>query len=395
MVLNRLDIGGTSINTIPLIQLLQKNFIIRVLYGKEDSSENAISYFTYEYPAVSFTSLKHLKKKNNLFSFLSAYREIKKKLVDFEPDIIHTHGSIAGIAGRLCAKNKVPFIVHTYHGHFFHSYFSNLVTTTVIRLEKFLASFTNSVIVLSQQQKKDIVETYNITSKKNAVIIPLGIPHTYFSQEPDYKRQAFREKYNLSKNTIAIGLIGRLAAIKDPLFFVKVCIALKKETTIGLAFFIVGDGELMQPLQQYLQNLNIPFCSPSQSHNNPLFIFTSWYTSIAEVHHGLDIVALTSHNEGTPLSLIEAQYCSKPVVAANVGGVRDAVIDGTSGFLIEEADEAAFVQRLKLLVENEPLRNEMGIKAHQFISENFSMEKQAQQTTNLYNRLLKNIEAIS
>ncbi len=389
VILNRLDIGGTSINTIPLINLMQQKFIINILYGEKDSENSTVQYFKTLYPNLVLTPIKNLQKKKSFISLLQAYSQVSQEIKWFKPTVIHTHGSLSGIIGRFAAKNNsVPVIIHTYHGHFFHSYFSTGTTKLIIALEQIIARFTDKIIVLSNQQKEDIVNNYKITTASKATIVPLGINQKYFSNLATQKRAFFRNTFLLDNDTIAIGLIGRLVPIKNPFFFIQVCTQLKKVTTQKLLFFIVGDGELIKPLQIFLTKQEIPFSSPESINKNPLFVFTSWYTDIAEVHHGLDIVALTSLNEGTPLSLIEAQYCGKPIVATNVGGVKDAVIDGQTGFLLNNGDSKGFVDKLALLVNDSSIRNSMGSNAHNFIKEMSSSEKQLNATIELYTSLI-------
>ncbi|MBC7720774.1 MAG: glycosyltransferase [Pedobacter sp.] len=389
VILNRLDIGGTSINTIPLISLMKQNFTVKILYGEKDSENGIVQYFRTQYPNLVLTPIKSLQKRKSFISLLKAYLQISKEIKWFKPTIVHTHGSLSGIIGRFSAKNNnVSVIVHTYHGHFFHSYFSTATTKLIIVLEQIIAKFTDKIIVLSGQQKEDIVNNYKITTGSKTTIIPLGIHQQYFSNQSTQKRVFFRNKFLVDDDTVAIGLIGRLVPIKNPFFFIEVCTQLKKVTQQKLLFFIVGDGELIKPLQLFLTTQQIPFSSPEIINKNPLFIFTSWYTNIAEVHHGLDIVALTSLNEGTPLSLIEAQYCGKPIIATNVGGVKDAVIDGETGFLLNKGDSHGFVEKLTLLVNDADLRNSMGSNAHNFIKEMSSSEKQLEATIELYTSLI-------
>jgi glycosyltransferase involved in cell wall biosynthesis len=117
-------------------------------------------------------------------------------------------------------------------------------------------------------------------------------------------------------------------------------------------------------------------------------VFTSWLTDMYEVLSGIDIIALTSLNEGTPLALIEAQFFKKPVVATDVGGVRDCMKDRVTGFLIETNDTATFGKNLTLLVNDQYLRNKMGEEGRKFASVNFSKEKEITETKELYLSLL-------
>jgi glycosyltransferase involved in cell wall biosynthesis len=104
---------------------------------------------------------------------------------------------------------------------------------------------------------------------------------------------------------------------------------------------------------------------------------------------GLDIIALTSLNEGTPLSIIEAQFFKRPVVSTDVGGVRDTLEDGRTGFLIAKNDIESFCVKLSLLVNDDQLRVRMGEAGSQLAIERFSKQKEVERTKDFYFSLLQ------
>lgn len=197
----------------------------------------------------------------------------------------------------------------------------------------------------------------------------------------------FRERFKLNSTQLGIGIVGRLAPIKNHYLFIDAAIILLKKNVDHLIFFIVGDGEKTNSVKRYLnQELKSVFGNIDLINH---FVFTSWYTEIEEVQNGLDIVVLTSSNEGTPLSIIEAQICGKPIVATNVGGVADTIINNKTGFVVENNNAELIAEKLLDLVSNESLRIELGKKATDFASVNFSLQKQIENTKQLYQQLLE------
>lgn len=387
-ILNRLDIGGTAMNTFPLMHGLQNYFDITILYGDRDSDASVISYYQINYPQVKIVPVKFLNNSYNFISDIRAIIFIKKWLQLYKIDIVHTHGSKSGLIGRIAAHlSKTPIKIHTYHGHFFHSYFGKLKTSLFIFLERGLSKITTKLITLSNSQQQDICTVYKISPASKTTIIPLGIQIENFILDKEKKRMNFRERFKLNSTQLGIGIVGRLAPIKNHYLFIDAAIILLKKNVDHLIFFIVGDGEKTNSVKRYLnQELKSVFGNIDLINH---FVFTSWYTEIEEVQNGLDIVVLTSSNEGTPLSIIEAQICGKPIVATNVGGVADTIINNKTGFVVENNNAELIAEKLLDLVSNESLRIELGKKATDFASVNFSLQKQIENTKQLYQQLLE------
>ena len=387
-ILNRLDIGGTAMNTFPLMNGLQEFFDVTILYGDRDSDASVISYYQINYPSINIVPVRTLNNSYNIFQDFVAINFISKWLKKEQVQLVHTHGSKAGFVGRIAAKNsKIPITIHTYHGHFFHSYFGKIKTGLFILLERYLSKITTHLITLSNSQLNDICNVYKISNTNKTSIIQLGIQPDNFIIDKEKKRNNFRDRFKLTSNQIAIGIVGRLAPIKNHYLFIDAALLLLKNNKTNIVFFIVGDGEKTNTVKKYLSHqLKIAFGNLNDLHH---FVFTSWYTEIEEVQNGLDIVVLTSSNEGTPLSIIEAQVCGKPVVVTNVGGVSDTVINNETGFVVENNNSAIIASKLKDLINDEALRLKLGQKATEFATVSFSLQKQILQTKNLYNQLLE------
>jgi glycosyltransferase involved in cell wall biosynthesis len=389
IILNRFVIGGQAVDTIPLAYALQEDFDILLLYGEKQPDEIEPGYLLESYPGLTLKKISHLRRSINPLVDVVAFFRLLQVMVQFRPHIVHTHGAKSGFLGRIAAYiSRVPVIIHTFHGHFFHSYFSSGISKFVALVEKFVGRITTAAIALSSSQKQEIAELYKIFPAGKLTVIPLGFKNDEHAANQPY-RGDFRNRYNIHPNEIAIGIVGRLVPVKDHAFFIDVIE--KYAHKFGLekvVFLIVGDGELRKPIQNRLDQKGISFSS-SKAGKEHRVLFTSWLYNMEEVMTGLDIVALTSLNEGTPLSLIEAQYFGKPVVCTNVGGVKDTIVNEETGYLVPPQNATAFCDFLKKLVDDHALRDRMGAAGHQFISSTFSKENEVRLTKEFYFSLLR------
>jgi glycosyltransferase involved in cell wall biosynthesis len=380
-------VGGISNDIIPLAYYLQHEFDILVLHGEKEEDESNADFLLKRYPGLQFRKVRRFKKKINPFADLLAYFQIKQEIKNFNPEIVHTHGAKSGFIGRIAAhRSKVPSIIHTFHGHHFHSYYNRFISSGLIKIEKLLSGITTVIIAISSSQKKEFIEIYKIAPAEKVKTIALGIKPKKIGIDPDIQRYIFRKKYCLEDDVVVIGVAGRIVPVKNLELFVQAAKDLISTSTKKLCFFIIGDGTLKKQIQQQCIALNIQYVEKAGAKSG--IIFTSWIEDIMPAMHAMDIVALTSNNEGTPMSLIEAQFCGKPVVATNVGGVKDVVLHNETGFLVSAGDAIALVERLKLLIENNELRKEMGKKAAAFAALNFSKQSEVENYRQLYKNLL-------
>ena len=383
---NRLITGGPSLNALYLSKYLSSQFETLLVVGeKEDHEQNA--YFLAEQMGIKPILIPDMGRSIHPLKDYKAYKKIQKIIRDFKPDIVHTHSAKPGAVGRLAASSlNIPVIVHTYHGHVFHSYFGKLKTKIIINTERFLAKKSHALIAISDQQKNELTEDFHIADKDKFKVIPLGFELKKFSENPDEKRKKFRKEFNLEDDVIAIGIIGRLVPVKNHSLFLEGINYLLNTSSKKIKAFIIGDGETRQALENKAGQLNIPF---SQDHDpNASLIFTSWRNDIDVINAGLDIIALTSLNEGTPVSLIEAQAAGKPIVSTRVGGIGDIVLENETALLSNINDITSFRENLLKLVENDDLRRSFHKKGADHVQKKFSVERLASDMSNLYYELL-------
>jgi glycosyltransferase involved in cell wall biosynthesis len=333
----------------------------------------------------------------------SAYRRIKQLIKEFKPDVVHTHAAKAGAVGRMAAAEMgVKGIVHTFHGHVFHSYFSPIRTALYKNIERFLARRSSKIIAISERQKQELVDEHHICEESKVTVVPLGFDLSMFQQDQQQKRALFRKVYGVADDEIAIGIVGRLVPVKNHPLFLEVISEVRKRTGKKIRAFIVGDGEMRDSLEQKVNELGLSQVSAPYLNGHGLagmingkpivgpatITFTSWIKEVDMVNAGVDIVMLTSLNEGTPVSLIEAQAANRPVVSTRVGGIENVVIPGRTAFLSESGDLEGLRDQLIQLVENEDLRLRMGSQGWDHVKERFHYTRLVKDTADLYHSLL-------
>jgi len=388
-IINRFNLGGPTYNVAYLSKYLSDDFETLLVGGAKDDSEES-SDFIISNLGLKPIIIDEMKREIDFKNDYIAYKKIKKIIQDYQPDIVHTHASKAGTIGRLAAAScKVPIIIHTFHGHVFHSYFGKLKTTFYKNIERYLAKKSTRIIAISEIQKEELSSIHKICKPDKINVIPLGFDLSKFQENQDLKRKQFREKYNLSDNEIAISIIGRLVPVKNHSLFLEGIKSVSEKTGKKIRAFIIGDGESRAEIEEKANALNIPFVDANKTKEKQLLTFTSWIKDIDIALSGSDIIALTSFNEGTPVSLIEAQAANKAIVSTNVGGIENVVLANETALLCNNNNSAEFSTQLEKLVEDDTLRKKMSEKGWIHVKEKFHYTRLVADMEKLYRQLLK------
>jgi len=376
-IIARLNIGGPAIHCILLTEGLNKGKFNSVLVsGKVDISEGDMLYLANE-KNVKPIIIPELGRSVNFIKDVVAFCRLFLIIFREKPDIIHTHTAKAGSLGRFAGllykllSGRRCILIHTFHGHVFGGYFGKRKTKVFIWIERLLAKFTDRIVVVSNAIKNELIEL-GIGNFNKISIIPLGLELDGLLTIPI--------KNNFKNNSeLKIGIIGRLTSIKNHLMFLRVIKKLMDlKSLTQMRFIIAGDGELRESLENYAHSLRL----------NNFVIFAGWQKDLINLYSQLDIVALTSLNEGTPVSLIEAMAAGRPVVATNVGGVKD-LVNEDRGFLVESEDIDGFASALKSLLEDENLRRRLGQFGREFVRNKFTKGRLINDIEVLYEELLK------
>lgn len=401
-IINRFNLGGPTHNAAYLTRYMPSDFETLLVGGSQEESEED-SHHILSGMGIKPMILPELQREVAPWRDRGAYRRIKRLIRDFQPDIVHTHAAKAGAVGRMAASDLgVKTIVHTFHGHVFHSYFGPMRTNLYKNIERFLARRSTRIIAISDRQKSELVDEHRICRPEKVSVIPLGFDLTRFQMEQARKRQLFRKVYGIADDEVAIGIVGRLVPIKNHDLFLDVVAEVARRTGRKMRAFIVGDGEERERLQDRARELGLTQV------NGPVFnghgfghgvngepavaaasiTFTSWIREVDIVNAGVDIIMLTSLNEGTPVSLIEAQAANRPVISTRVGGIENIVVPGRTALLSESGDRQGLVEHLTRLVKDPALRADMGRGGWEHVHERFHYTRLVSDTADLYRSLL-------
>nr|MBC8484951.1 glycosyltransferase [Bacteroidota bacterium] len=340
-IITRLCVAGAPIHTILLnAKLDSQKYESYLLSGRIEPYESDMSYLADKY-GIKPIYLNSMSRELSLLKDVRALIDIIKIINKVKPDIVHTHTAKAGMLGRIAAKLMgVKIIIHTFHGNVFKGYFSKPKTAFFIFLEKNLAKISSKIVAISNQQKQELLDL-KITNENKIHIVPLGFDfENVIPSESD--KGKFRKKYSIPKDAKLIGIIGRLAPIKNHKLFLDIAEALLKKYD-NLFFLIIGDGELRKSLQEDINRRNLK--------NN--VVITGVIKNLKPVYADLDLVLLTSNNEGTPVAIIEAMACRKVVMTTNVGGVEDFVENRVNGFYFPKGNSELFVKEIESWLMND------------------------------------------
>lgn len=380
-IINRFNIGGPTFNATFLTKFLGDEFETTLIGGVPDEGEKDSHHILKQY-GIDPIVIPEIQRNLDPQKDFRAYKKIKRLLQDIQPDIVHTHASKAGLLGRAAAISlKIPVILHTFHGHVFHSYFGHAKTRLFKSIERYLAKKSSGIIAISKTQKEELGEIHKIAPLNRIKVIPLGFDLDQFYENKEQKRKTTRTQYEISKDEVSIAIIGRLAPIKDHDFFLKVIENVLQQVETKVKVFIVGDGSEKAVIQTKIEAIN-------RQYPNTI-IMTSWILDIAAFNQGMDIICLTSKNEGTPVSIIEAQASGVPVISTDVGGVRDVLEDGKAGFVIKRGDIETYTDKLRLLVEDISLREKFSSFGQRSVKHKFSYHRLVEDMREYYKSLLK------
>lgn len=379
-IINRFNIGGPTYNAAFLTKFISEDYETLLVGGLPEQDESDSLHILEDY-GVKPLLIPEMKRIPNFKSDREAYRKIKQIIEEFQPDIVHTHAAKAGALGRRAAKAcGVPVIVHTFHGHVFHSYFGKAKTLLYKIIERRLAKISTGIIAISPMQKQELSAVHSICSPDKIKVIPLGFDLLKFRENLAEKRTETRQNWKLKDDEVAVAIVGRLAPIKNHGLFLDV-LALLAEKGIRARYFIVGDGQEKTMIEKRAKELEDQYGLNIE--------LTSWIKDIATFNAGMDIICLSSDNEGTPVSLIEAQASGVPVISTNVGGVKDILDEGNTGFVVPKKDPEAFAEKLQLLIENKEIRTKMSQNGWNFVRDKFHYTTLVKNMENYYAELIE------
>jgi glycosyltransferase involved in cell wall biosynthesis len=327
---------------------------------------------------VRIDSLSRNPGVSDLKALLALVIELRRA----RPQLVHTHTAKAGTLGRLAALIALPgrhrILVHTFHGHSLTGYFNPSVARIYLAIERGLARRTSKLIVVSEEVRDELV-SLGVAPYTQFEVIPLGFdlrPFTVPSVNRDRQRNALRRELGVSSDAKVVTLVARLVPVKRVDRFLRVARLVAERSDAH--FMIAGDGELGDVLR----------ASADARALEDRLSWIGFRRDIPAICFASDVVMLTSDNEGTPVSLIEAQAAGVPVVSTDVGGVRSVVLDGRTGVVADAGDDQALADAVLDILHDTALAQRLGSAARAHALNAFSIESLVQNLDRLYAALL-------
>jgi glycosyltransferase involved in cell wall biosynthesis len=380
-VIARLNIGGPAIQAISLTRLLEpRGYSTTLVRGSEDAHEGSMDDLAERLGVrpLHVPSLRRDPGWRDLRALVALFFIIARE----RPRIVHTHTAKAGTLGRLAALlapgRSRRVLLHTFHGHSLSGYFSSRTARAFLAIERFLARRTTRLIAVSEEIRDELV-AMGVARAERFEVIRLGFdlsPFALGEPERSQRAAAVRAQLGIAKNARLVTLIARLVPIKRVDRFLRVALRLaEREDT---HFLIVGDGELRESLH----------ASAEARALRGRLTWAGFRRDIADVCFASDVVALTSDNEGTPVSLIEALAAGTPVVSTNVGGVATVVRHEETGLLAESDDERGLAEALVRVLDDAQLAERLAHEGQRHALQSFGQERLVEDLDGLYRRLL-------
>ena len=372
-VVTRLNVGGPSFQAILLSGALEERGFETWLVAGEPAPDEGDLSAEARRRGVRLVPLPGLRRPVSPAADLAALRRLVTLVRRLRPDIVHTHMAKAGVLGRLAAAvGRVPVVVHTYHGHVFRGYFSPAASRLVVRVEQGLARLTDRLVAVGPTIAAELTDRYRIAPGAKVTTIRLGVPPA----------GTFR-RY---RGPRAIGFVGRLVPVKDPLLFLRTAEAVRAAAP-GVRFRMAGDGPLRGEVEMRAREPGL----------DGAVELAGWVEDMTSFYGEIELLLLTSVNEGTPRSILEAQAAGVPVVAVDVGGVRDLFtpdrLDGdllvcAEGIIVSRRDPAALARACTRLLADPAARRRMGEAGRARVERDHTDGRLVAETEALYRALL-------
>jgi glycosyltransferase involved in cell wall biosynthesis len=386
-VISRLCMGGTPIAVILATEfLLDRGYPIVLVTGRVTNDEMSIEEFAI-LRGVHPVSIRSLSKRDSLWSDLKSLWQLISFFRRERPKIVHTHTAKAGALGRIAARVAgVPICVHTFHGHVFHGHFRSVKSRVYLQIERMLAWWTDCLVAVSQSQGRELVEKYRVAPPGKFVTIAIDFNMSRYLRLNGY-RGPIRRQSSCITGSVLIGWAGRLAPVKNPALFIEVA-ALVAQAYPKARFAIVGDGELRGQLELLVRERNM----------SETIELIGWQSDLSDFYADIDLLVMTSRQEGTPLALLEAMASGKPFVSTDVGGICDLMAEAPESVegmrvskngILTDPSAASLAKGIAYLLDRPSEALQMGRAGRSFVSDAFAEGHSGSELENLYLKLLK------
>ena len=377
----RLNVGGPALHVSYLSRDLdQFGYRTTLVAGRVGAGESSMEYVPEEL-GVAPIYLPELQREISPLLDVAAVRQVRALIRELRPHILHTHTAKAGAVGRAAAAlsgaARPPVVVHTFHGHVLRGYFNPMQTAAFLQIERRLAAVSDALVAVSPEVRDDLVRL-GVAPAERITVVRLGLDLDQRVDAAPEARAQIRAELGISEDAFVVGWLGRMTEIKRADDLLRAFAELRSRRG-DAELVLVGDGPLAPSLRGLANDLGVA------RHTH----FVGFRSDVARLYAATDVVALSSANEGTPVTLIEALAASRPVVSTDVGGVADVVSDGHSGFLVPAGNTAALAERLATLADDPELRLRFGAFGSADVRARYTVPRLVEDVDVLYRSLLQ------
>ncbi|MCC0725557.1 glycosyltransferase family 4 protein [Clostridioides sp. ZZV14-6045] len=368
--------GGVRRHIIDLMENLDKDkFDIYFLYNyhrADDIMQEKISNLINL--GVHLVEIKNLSNKiglNDIFALKNIYRELKK----INPDIVHCHSSKAGAVGRIAAKFVgVKFIYYTPHAYIFQNIkLSRMKKEIYIFIEKILSRYFTTKTINVSVGEKNYALNCNIDKNDKFIVIYNGVKENYSISNILIKNK-LKKEFDVDKESMVVGVVSRVDEQKDPNTFINIAkYTLNKYSNVK--FIYVGDGDLYKSMKECVLHERL----------EEKILFTGFRKDTEDILSIFDIVLTTSLYEGMPYVLVESLASSLPIIATDVIGNNEIVVNNKNGLLFEVGNHIQGFDCLEKLLENKNMIKSMRLKSLEIYEEKFTLDIMMNEYEKLYN----------
>lgn len=371
-VIARMNVGGPAIIVAELMRELDASRFQAILVTGFCADDEA-DYLDEVATTIPAIRIHGLGRSVSVLGDIKAFIKLLRIIREFQPDIIHTHTSKAGVLGRIAGliANPKAKRVHTFHGHLLYGYFSRLKTNLVVLTEKSLATISTVLIAIGNQVKDDLLTAGVGKPKQYSVIFP-GLVDLDIQS-----KASARTQLGLEVGNTYIVFVGRLTQIKRPDRLIEIARHLK-ESHPRVELLIAGAGEKFTEIHGVANRESLPMN------------FLGWRNDIGRILSASDIAILCSDNEGIPLTLIQSSQAGLPIISTNVGSVHDIVVDGETGFLTD-TNTQSLIKAVDELISSSSKMAQFGLAGKARAESYFSLKGMIQAHEELYSQVINKI----